>query len=149
MFVISKCWHFKTIINMKKHLLLLLALLSLVACKSNKVLSDSEIENMVHEEFEGNVVIVKRNNCQTYALVYNKQKKTLQMPVNGLIYGIVNLKTGELVYQENLNDGSVEWLNDEFISVRVKSGMVMTDRDQNNKKLNYLINVKTLTKKYQ
>lgn len=133
---------------MKKHLTLLLALFALLACKLNKVLSDSEIKNIVHEEFEGNI-IVKRNKSQTYALVYNKQKKTLQMPVNGLIYGIVNLKTGELVYQENLNDGSVEWLNDEFISVRVKSGMVMTDRDQNNKKLNYLINVKTLSKKYQ
>nr|WP_321407923.1 hypothetical protein [uncultured Carboxylicivirga sp.] len=118
-----------------------------MSCKSSKVVTDSDLE-LLSKKFLGENIIIKRNSTNTFAIVYSSQKRNIEHPVNGISYGIVNLATKEMIFQESLNDGKVEWEDDENVLVKSKSGIIQKINEQNSMN-NYIINVYTLEKKFK
>lgn len=91
---------------------------------------------------------VSFNKDSTYLIVYylpQNVNKKLPSPLKFFVYDTVNKK---MVFQDNLTNGKVEWINDHQIKVSMIPGIVTSDEEKNKRLYGYTYDVKLKRKIY-
>jgi len=132
-------------VNMKI-LNLIVILVLLTHCQIIKQTTDeSKLDKVIEEHFDGNVTLVP-NSSETFVIISQTNKPSMQVPVNALKFGVYDVQKETLVYSEQKYNATVVWYNDEYILIKSRPGMKSTDVDTDRAMKQYYINVKTLKK---
>jgi len=130
---------------MLKHLKILaffgLLCLINIGCKPKKEVSTPEIEleispgeNKVTETNPGsyeeisvqrynNRALYKFNESKEYVICYTLNKTTSEMPFNGLRFFIYDIPKNEIIYEDKLYDGNIEWIKPYVVKVILRPEM--------------------------
>ncbi len=115
---------------MKKIFLSLLIIL--MAChtsRENKAAKMS-VQTIAKEKFSGPVNFVENKN-NLYTLCYNQQPSANLNPHQPLHFLLFDNQKNEIVFEDNLPNGSVKWIGKYQIKVEVIPGIVSIEQENN------------------
>ena len=132
-----------------QNLTVLLLILIFVSCSNSEKSDELELksENQPDaitsriEKMLGNNFISNFNSDSTYSIVSQKNKKSVQ--ISGFKFIVINNSENTIIFEDFINDGSVNWKNDSVVTVSLIPGMIKKDEESVS---GYNLNVRTLEK---
>ncbi|MFQ5652229.1 MAG: hypothetical protein ACE5IY_20050 [bacterium] len=82
------------------------------------------------------------NQSKTFVLCIKKDKTSSQNPFPPLRYFIFDLHRQEILHEESLPNGGVDWLNDYQIKITLIPGFITADERINKNLMGYIYDVK-------
>lgn len=125
----------------------LLLFLFLISCKVQQSTSTGGVNKLAHDTF-GEDCVVEYNSNNTFALCYNYQKINRMNPGNAMHFGIIDVKKQIIIYSEKKHHAKVRWINDYEVEVKARTEVQSVNSEINNKMSYYIIDVRTLQKRY-
>jgi hypothetical protein len=130
-----------------KVLVVYVLVLGMIACSSLKHNEVVSIEFLARKAFGENTIIIYNENG-LHALCYTQRKTDRLNPGNALDYGLMDLKTGKILFREQKYHATVRWMDNQTLIVESESGVQSMDNTENNQMAVYYIDVLTLQKRY-
>ncbi|MFC2129866.1 hypothetical protein ACFLSQ_00370 [Bacteroidota bacterium] len=133
----------------------ILSLLFSISCSTTEKAKNNEdkplIKQVVKEGYElaawkkysGGIMYIP-NSLNTYMLCISQEKPNAENPFPALKFFIFDMEKQEIVYEESLENGFVNWRNDYQIRIDLIPGQVKSDEES----LNYYIYDLKKKKKY-
>ena len=101
----------------------------------------NKLESLALQKYKENFVFHK-NSSNTFVLCI-KQDKSPNSPVSKLTkYFLYDLDIDELIFEETIANGTVEWLNDHQIRVSLIPGIVRGDEKREAESNSYIFDLK-------
>jgi hypothetical protein len=113
---------------MKKILLSLLIILMACQPSGKNEMGKVSIQSVVKEKFSGPVKFVDNKN-NLYTLCYNQQPSANLNPQQPLHFLLFDNQKNEVIYEDNLPNGSVKWIGKYQIKVEVIPGIVSIEQE--------------------
>lgn len=129
---------------------LLLVSLTIFGCcnskhiTSNEKITDQNYKKLAEEKYRNNYNILI-NPDSSHIIVYSKiRKENLSEPP--LKYFIYNLQKNVIVFEDNLPNGDVGWIDNSLVKVSIIPGIVKGDEEENSFLHGYIYDI-SLNKK--
>jgi hypothetical protein len=88
------------------------------------------------------------NSDSTYLIAYHSEKSTPQNVNPPLKFFIYSLNDNKIVFEENLPNGKIEWINDRQVKVSIIPGIVSEVKGKNKRAFGYIYDIKLKKKIY-
>ena len=121
----------------KQNLILIFLILLGFSCSVNKKASELKNTYIIPNKYETYLTQQKKN----ILLLSNSNKTTPLMPIKILQLVIIDTDTEEIIFEDEIREGSYDWVNDDFIKVTYTPGNPQTNTDYF-----YYFNIKTRKK---
>ena len=128
----------------------LLFLFLIAACCNTKNVSEKfntqhptykEIAKSKYENYK-----VKFNTDSTYAVVYSFSKKVTNQLNPALRFFIYNNKDEKVIFEDNLTNGNVEWINNHQLKVTTEPEIISGIDEKNKEMFGYIYDTTTKRK---
>ena len=133
------------------HLFLIVALLLLPACASSSrppasARAAENYKNLALAKYgEGVEFIFNESETHVLCLKQNKVKLSPALPQDPLRFFVYDLQNEKIVYEDSIEDGSVNWISNSELQISIIPGIV--SGDENPEDFTYIYDVKELRKK--
>jgi len=130
---------------------ILITILINACCTSNKstqLKDNSSLYKNIAESKLGKSSIINVNPDSTYFAAYTSGKSSgdeLNKPLKFFIY---DTKEEKIIFEDNLSNGKIEWINENQIKVSTIPGIVSGKEEKNKKLFGYIFDVKQKRKIY-
>ncbi len=119
---------------------------SIAACCSTKNTtkeknSDNQSYKSIAKEKYNENYIVKSNIDSTYFVVASTSKKTSQNINSPLKFFVYNNKTGQVIFEDNLINGKLEWINRNQIKITTEPEVISGIEEKNKSMTGYIYDV--------
>lgn len=125
---------------MKNIIFTLLILIAVTGCQlSNKdSASNNEIEKIALDKYKEHIHYLSNKN-KSYTICYQQQPETSNIPYPALKFFVFDENTQQIIFEDNLANGSLKWIGLYKLEVQSTPGIVSVKADTSTK---YVYDVK-------
>jgi hypothetical protein len=116
-------------------------LMFLISCgpssqKADLQKNEKDYKSIAEAKYKKNITYVF-NSSKNKVLCLHQTRSTASFPQSRLQFFVYDLEKNETVYEDELNGGSVAWLNDQQLEIQLSPEMVIGDEPPENFKYVY------------
>jgi len=113
---------------------------------SKKIINNLPAYNKIAEEKYNKEFNTVFNSDSTYLFVYATPKKSNKLFPLPLKFFVYDNKNGKIIFEDNLTNGKIKWINNRQIQVSTNPEIVSGKEEENQKMYGYIFDVITKRK---